>query len=191
MVNAIIMASGLSKRMGNNKLLLKYKEIPIVEHVIREVSKCKFNEIILVSQYDEVLKIGKKYGFKLIKNNNSEIGQSESIKLGLESSAKCDGFMFFVGDQPKISIKYINKLIDRFKKNKYNIVVPKYKNKCGNPVIFPYHKKNELLLLKGDEKGKKVINNSSKVIYVDVNEEMLFDIDTKEDYEKCKRGLGV
>ena len=76
MVNAIIMASGLSKRMGENKLLLKYKEIPVVEHVIREVSKCKFNEVILVSQYDEVLKIGEKYEFKLIKNNNSEIGQS-------------------------------------------------------------------------------------------------------------------
>ena len=186
MVNAIIMASGLSKRMGENKLLLKYKEIPVVEHVIREVSKCKFNEVILVSQYDEVLKIGEKYEFKLIKNNNLEIGQSESIKLGLKSSTKCDGFMFFVGDQPKVSIKYINKLIDSFEKNKDNIVIPKYENRCGNPVIFPYDKKNDLLLLNGDEKGKKVINNSNQVISVDVDEEMLFDIDTKEDYEKIK-----
>ena len=53
-------------------------------------------------------------------------------------------------------------------------------------MIFPYDKKNDLLLLNGDEKGKKVINNSNQVIYVDVDEEMLFDIDTKEDYEKIK-----
>ena len=94
--------------------------------------------------------------------------------------------MFFVGDQPKVSRKYINKLIDRFEKNKDNIVIPKHENRCGNPVIFPYDKKNDLLLLNGDEKGKKVINNSNQVMYVDVNEEMLFDIDTKEDYEKVK-----
>lgn len=186
MVNAIIMASGLSRRMGKNKLLLKYKEIPVIEHVLIEISKCKFNEVILVSQYDKILELGQKYGFKLIKNNNAEIGQSESIKLGLQNSSKCDGFMFFVGDQPKVSSKYINKLLDSFDSNKDNIVIPRYKNRCGNPVIFPYDKKDALLLLNNDEKGRKVINNSNQVIYIDVIEDMLFDIDTKEDYEKLK-----
>ena len=68
MINAIIMASGLSKRMGENKLLLKYKNIPLVEHVLKEIKKCDFNEVILVSQYEEVLNLGKKYNFKIIKN---------------------------------------------------------------------------------------------------------------------------
>ncbi|MGL5692799.1 MAG: hypothetical protein ACRCXA_01890, partial [Peptostreptococcaceae bacterium] len=62
----------------------------------------------------------------------------------------------------------------------------KSKYKTGNPVIFPYVKKNELLSLKNDEKGKKIINNSTKVIYISVDDEMLFDIDTKEDYESLR-----
>ncbi len=50
MVNAIIMASGYSTRMGKNKLMLPLKEKPIIEHVIDAITKCKFNEIILVGQ---------------------------------------------------------------------------------------------------------------------------------------------
>ncbi|MFR1384826.1 MAG: molybdenum cofactor cytidylyltransferase, partial [Clostridioides difficile] len=55
---------------------------------------------------------------------------------------------------------------------------------CGNPVIFPYSKKEELLALKEDEKGKTILKNSSKIKYVEVPKEMLFDIDTKMDYER-------
>lgn len=186
MVNAIIMASGLSKRMGENKLLLKYKGIYLVEHVLKEVNKSKFNEVILVSQYEDVLKLGEKYKFKIIKNNNFNIGQSESIRLGIENSSKCDGYMFFVGDQPEINSQDINRLLSEFENNKGSIVMPRYENKSGNPVIFPYEKKYELLLLKGDEKGKKVINGNSHITYVDVGDKVLFDIDTKEDYEKIR-----
>lgn len=186
MVNAIIMASGFSKRMGENKLLLDYKGISIIEHVFKEVSKSNFKEVTLVSQYKEVLKIGKEYNFKCIKNNNADIGQSESIKLGIKNSSNCDGYMFFVGDQPKIRSEMINMLINKFEENKDKIVIPKSNNRTGNPVIFPYNKKEELLLLKNDEKGKKIINNSSEIIYLEVDEELLFDIDTKKDYERLR-----
>ena len=186
MINAIIMASGLSNRMGENKLILNYKGIQIIEHTLKEVKKCKFNEVILVSQYDDVLSLGKKYKFKTVKNKNPQIGQSESIRLGIKNSAICEGYMFFVGDQPKINSECINKIISTFKENKESIIIPKYKSRHGNPVIFPYKNKEELMLLKNDEKGKKVINNNSSIIYVEIDEEMLFDIDTKEDYIRLK-----
>ncbi|SCI13288.1 MULTISPECIES: molybdenum cofactor cytidylyltransferase [unclassified Romboutsia] len=186
MVNAIVMASGLSKRMGENKLLLKYKDIPLVEHILREIKKCDFNEVILVSQYEEILQLGKRYNFKIVKNENSHVGQSESIKLGINNSSDCDGYMFFVGDQPKLKSEHINTIMNTFKHNKDYIIIPKSNNKCGNPVIFPYKIKEELLLLKHDEKGKKVINNNSSILYVNIDEDILFDIDTKSDYDKLR-----
>ncbi len=60
MVNAVIMASGYSTRMGKNKLMLPFKGKPIIEHVIDAIKECKFNEIILVGQEKEVLDIAKK-----------------------------------------------------------------------------------------------------------------------------------
>ncbi|RDY28001.1 molybdenum cofactor cytidylyltransferase [Romboutsia weinsteinii] len=184
MINAIIMASGYASRMGENKLLLDYNGIPIIEHVFKEVEKSNFGSVLVVSQYEEVLKLSKKYNFIAIYNENAHIGQSESIKLGIKNSSVCDGFMFFVGDQPFIDSKYINKIIDKFAEDKEYIVMPKNNLRKGNPVIFPYSKKDELILLQKDEKGKKIISKTSKVKYINVPDSMLIDIDTKEDYKK-------
>lgn len=104
MINAVIMASGFARRMGANKLLLNYKGCSIIEHVFREVSKIDFHQVVVVSQYEEVLLLCNKYGFEYIDNKNANIGQSESIKLGVLNSSKCDGYMFFVGDQPFIDL---------------------------------------------------------------------------------------
>lgn len=186
MITAIIMASGLSSRMGKNKLLLKYNNKPIIEYVFKAVKKSNFNEVIVVSQYNEIKNLSKEYDFKYVHNENANIGQSESIKLGILNSKKSHGYMFFVGDQPFIDTKYIEKMINTFNENKQYIIIPRYKNKSGNPVIFPNNKRNELLNLKNDEKGKKVITKTSKIKYVDVSKNMLFDIDTTEDYKKLE-----
>lgn len=182
MITAIIMASGLSKRMGENKLLLKYKDKTIIEYVFDEISKVEFKEVIVVSSYDEIKDISKKYNYKYIENKRNYIGQSESIRLGINNSKESFGYMFFVGDQPLIDSKYINKMIEVFNENKDFIIIPRYKDRKGNPVIFPESKREELLSLTEDEKGKKVITNLCKIKYVDVSEYMLFDIDTKKDY---------
>lgn len=186
MITVIVMASGLAKRMGENKLLLKYDGIPIIEHSFKAIKNIEGVEVIVVSQYEEILKLAEQYNFITIKNNNSEVGQSESIKLGILNSKSCDGYMFFVGDQPLINKEDIENIIKTFNENKDYIVIPKYNLKVGNPVIFPYNKRCELLSLKNDEKGKKVVNTSTKIKYVKVCENTLFDIDTKEDYEKLR-----
>ena len=184
MINAVIMASGFARRMGTNKLLLDYKGCSIIEHVLKAVSKINFHQVVVVSQYKEVSLLCNKYGFKYVDNKNANIGQSESIKLGILNSSKCDGYMFFVGDQPFIDSLYIDKIINTFKLDRDFIVIPRCKDVCGNPVIFPYSKKEELLALKEDEKGKTILKNSSKIKYVEVPREILLDIDTKTDYER-------
>ncbi len=187
MITAIIMASGLSKRMGENKLLLEFEGVPIIEHTFKEIKKSNIKEVIVISQYNEIISLSKKYKFKCIYNDNAAIGQSESIKLGIINSSKCDGYMFFVGDQPLIDSFYIDKIMNEFNKDNEFIIIPKYNNKKGNPVIFPYKKREDLLNLQKDEKGKKVVNNYDKIKFVQVSESMLIDIDNKEDYKRLTR----
>jgi len=75
MITAIIMASGLSSRMGENKLLLNYNNKPILEYVFKAVKKLNFNEVIVVSQYNEIKNLSKEYDFKYVNNekNNSNV----------------------------------------------------------------------------------------------------------------------
>lgn len=182
MITAIVMASGFSKRMGLNKLLMKYNDKFLIEHTLEKISQCDFAEKIIVTQYEEIEKLTD--NFKVVINENAHKGQSESIKLGVKSSEKCDGYMFFVADQPLISQNDIEKLIKVFRENKDFIVIPKYKEKHGNPVIYPSLYKEEILRLEGDKGGKSIIKSSNKIKYVEVEEDTLFDIDNKDDFNK-------
>ena len=184
------MASGLAKRFGDNKLLINFNGKPLVEHIMETLEKIEdLNyEKILVYRNEEVKNLGKKYGFKLIENEKYYIGQSESLKCGINAtSIETEGYMFFVADQPFVSCETVLKVAKEGLK-KDGIVMPVKGNRRGNPVFFSARFKDDLLALTRDEGGKKVINNNlDSITYVEIdNKYEFFDIDTKEDLEKSK-----
>ncbi|MCT8977545.1 molybdenum cofactor cytidylyltransferase [Clostridium sp. CX1] len=185
MISAIILASGFSNRMGENKLLLPYRDKPIIEHVIDVVLSCNFNDIVLICKDSYVLNLGKRKGIKTIINKSSEKGQSEAVKLGIKDSITSSGYMFFTGDQPLIQAELIKLLLVKFEENKDLIIIPKYNYRRGSPVIFPNKYKEELLKLEGDIGGRAVINNhKNEIAFVDITDKyFFFDVDTPEDYE--------
>ena len=188
MINCIVMASGYGSRIGTNKLLLEYRDKKLIEHIMDKILQINFYSRLVVAKDKEVLDIACKRGFKVVENKNSILGQSQSIKLGIENSPVAEGYMFFTGDQPLLSKLTIKKMIDAFKNNPQNIVVPRYKERNGSPVIFSSIFIDELKALKGDKGGREVIKrNKDSLIFVEVeNEYELMDIDTWEDYEKLQ-----
>lgn len=188
MINCIVMASGYGSRIGTNKLLLEYRDKKLIEHIMDKILQINFYSRLVVAKDNEVLDIACKKGFKVVENKNSILGQSESIKLGIENSPVAEGYMFFTGDQPLLSKLTIEKMIDAFKNNPQNIVVPRYKERNGSPVIFSSIFIDELKVLEGDKGGREVIKrNKDSLIFVEVeNEYELMDIDTWEDYKKLQ-----
>lgn len=195
MISAIVLASGNSKRMGENKLLMKYKGKSIISYSLEELIKSNVDEIVVITKYDEIKELvnsiklkSKNYDinirFKVVNNLFFYKGQSESIKLGILNCKENNNYMFLVGDQPLIKKKVINTLIDKFKENNDFIVIPRNKKKNGNPVIFPNSYKKELLKLEGDIGGRVIIKKSTNKTYVDIEEKYLFDIDDINDYHK-------
>jgi molybdenum hydroxylase accessory protein, ygfJ family len=196
-ISAIIMASGKSKRMGTNKLLLEYRGVTFIENTLKKVLNENFYELAIITCDKEVKKKCQNYIKKLEKdkkniylvdNKKSEKGQSESIKMGLKTLGKCDGYMFFSCDQPFLTSDTIKKILKNF--NPERITIPEYDGKRSLPVIFGKNFKNELLKLEGDTGGKTVINNHpDKIRIVEIeNSDEGRDIDTKEDYEMLKKG---
>lgn len=192
MVSGIIMASGFGKRMGKNKLLLDYRGKTIIEHVILASKASVLHEIILVARDSGIINIGYENKVKTVLNNNADLGQSESIKLGINNANSPDGYMFLTGDQPLITSDIINILVSRFKDNKNKIIVPLCSGKRNSPVIFPWDLAGELLELEGDRGGRDIINKYlERVEFVTVEKsELLMDIDTYEDYIKILKMQG-
>lgn len=193
MLSCVILASGLSKRMGTNKLLLKYKDKYIIQYVIEAVIKSGFfEEIIVVINDKHIGDIIKGYNVKELWNENAIKGQSEAVKLGIKNlSEKSKGVAFFVGDQPLINTVVISSIVEVFiKENNTKIIVPVNEEKRGNPVIFPKDTYDEFLNLSGDIGGREIIKrNMDKVKFIQINNTECFrDIDTKEDYLSLIKG---
>lgn len=189
MITGIIMASGFSKRMVKNKLLLEVEGMKVIERVIKACKNSLLDEIILVYRLDDVKEIGEFHGIKTLYNPNAHLGQSAAVILGVENSKDCNGYMFIVGDQPFLDYNVINRLIEEYRKDCNMIVVPYYNKKFGMPIIFPPQYKNDLLKVKGDKGGREIIDNNKdlvRIIYFD--EELLgVDLDTIEDLDKVTK----
>lgn len=188
------MASGFSKRMKRQKLLLPIEDIPIIERVIKAVKASSIDEIIVIYQHPEIKKISEIYDINTIYNPDAHRGQSQAMKLGVKASSdETKGYMFFVGDQPFLNKNIINHLIDCFKENPCHIVVPLYNGQRGNPIIFPEKYKNSLLKIEGDQGGRGLIQEAiEKVRFVVIGDANIGkDIDTWQQYEKIHGGVEV
>ena len=202
MLTGIVMAAGLSRRMGTNKLLLCIDNIPLIKRTLDTIRQSKLQELTVVYSDPEVLRVIKKYekearkkglsdrNMKLVYNEHPERGQSESVKNGVfESDGKAQGFMFFVADQPFLNYNVIDRLIDTFTEHPDRIVVPTYNGNRGMPIIFPGKYRLDLLGVSGDKGGRSIIDeNVKETIFLPIEDPKAGeDMDTREDYEKaCK-----
>lgn len=181
------MASGFSRRLGEDKLTLRINGLACIERVIKAVIHSDIGDVILVYRDNKVKEIADKYKLKTVYNRDAEKGQSSSIKTGINvSQPSTTGFLFITGDQPFLACDVINKIINGYKANLDYIMVPLYDGNKGSPVLFPREFRKDLLKLNGDFGGKEIIKaNSNRVKYIDIPDARFgIDIDTIEDYKK-------
>lgn len=80
-ISAIIMASGLSRRMGENKLLLDFKGDKLYEWTFDLVEEIDFDDVILVSSYDEILDDAKKEDLRRFSTTTTKLENLHQLSL--------------------------------------------------------------------------------------------------------------
>lgn len=188
MITGIILASGFSRRMKDDKLLIEVNGVKMVERVIQRCKESLLDEVILIYRKEEVKHIGDSYNIKTLYNPKAHLGQSEGLKLGIREAEDSEAYMFLVGDQPFINTELINKLIEEYKKGQGLIVAPYYNGSRGMPIIFSAKFKDELLKVQGDKGGRDIIKKNPSLvreIYID-NEKLGMDIDTPIDLKNIE-----
>jgi len=186
-ITAIVLASGYSRRfdLEEDKLLAIFQNKPVFQWTLDLLETLPFYEVIIVARRVEILDYGCLKGYQGIQNNSAMEGMSASIRLGVNrASCETEGYMFFTADQPFLTKRVICKLIHAFNAYAKDIIVPMASGQRGNPTLFPRRFQKDLLKLRGDEGGKKIINQyEADVKYVEIDDRMaLEDIDSKEDF---------
>ncbi len=185
-IGCVLMAAGNAKRFGENKLSRKLNGVSLIDRALQCIPKEKFHKVVVVSQYDEVMKKAENMGFDTTKNEHPDFGISHTIKLGLEKTFDCDAVMFMVSDQPLLKKESVSKMIDFYQNNCDCIVGMSYDCVRGNPCIFPKLYFDELKKLTEDRGGNTVIrkHEDKLKLFSTTHPDELSDIDTREDLEK-------
>ncbi len=176
-IAGIILASGISRRFGTDKLLYKINGKYIISYVIENVNYSNLNEkIIVINNYDKYKDIIPG-NFKTVMNSDYLKGMAYSIVNGIKNVNNNAG-MIIPGDMPLINSSIINKLIEYFNENDYGIVGLLDDNIIKSPVIFSKSYFSELLNLSGDQGGKSLIKKHLNDFHgININKNLLKDID--------------
>ncbi|HWO95435.1 MAG TPA: nucleotidyltransferase family protein [Bacillus sp. (in: firmicutes)] len=195
-IGAIILAAGMSKRMGEPKLLLSIHGQPLFRYVLGPVVESSLQPIILVAgkYIEEIHQHTVDFPeIKIIFNQNYAAGMSTSLKLGIQSIKEhVDAVIIFLADQPLVSSTVIQSLVKNYetsRKEGIRIVRPKYQADLGHPILIDAELFNEFHKLEGDSGGKNIIKKYKHVMNIVSFENPMWgaDVDTPEDFMKMKQ----
>lgn len=191
-VSGILLAAGLSTRMGEPKQLLPFGESTIVETVVDNMLAAKFDEVIVVLGHRAV-EIEKQLGTRPLKtvfNPDYRDGMLTSAQTGIRACKESSAFALMLVDQPFITSARINQVIAAYHQTDKGIAVPSYNYKRGHPVIFEQKYASDILALDIESDGVRTLlkKYSDDIHYVTVDaDDVLRDIDDREDYERALR----
>ena len=190
-VSLIILAAGKSSRFGRDKMLTDLCGKPLIRYAIDSALGSSAFEIILVTNQEfSPMRPVLPSEVRAIVNPNPANGMSSSIASGVQALASDScSCVILVGDQPLVTSKMIDTLIElhRFKENR--IIAYSFNNEIRNPVLFPRAYFQELSVLKGNSGARNVIlKNLSNSELVHISEESsLLDVDDSHDYDIAKK----
>lgn len=183
-VGCVIMASGLGKRFGGDKLMAVMLEKPLLQYAI-EATEGLFASRVVVTRNDKVKEWCEQRSIPVVFHMLP--GRNDTIRLGLEAmeSDALSACVFFPADMPFLSRDSLQEMV-RLGSNKNDAIIRmSYKGTIGAPTLFGSDFFSDLKNLP-DGKGGNVImqSNPEKISFVECKEEYeLWDVDTPEDYE--------
>lgn len=193
-VACLLLCAGKSSRTSpDHKLLLKIDEDTILKHTAREITRAQFFEVIAVTGHaqDMVKKELAGLPIEIFHNDNFESGMHSSIREGLNHlSPEADYFAVCLGDQPMLSHKDYNLLIDTVNNNsEYRLFRPRFNGQYGNPAIISTNYIPEILAHEDSDKGCSYLFDrypeATRVVTMQTHS-TLVDVDTHELFEEVK-----
>lgn len=195
MVSAILLAAGMSTRMGEvNKLLLPIEGRAMVRRVAEQLTASEVGETRAVLGHEAAAVQAALSGLSLyfVTNPHFAQGMTGSIQRGVES---CDpdvqGYMICLADLPALSAEEYDLLLAAFDAQRMSdpacIVMPVFDGQRGNPVIFSASYRAAILAHTEPEGCRAIVQaHREHVLLVKMaTPHCLHDIDTPEAY----RGL--
>lgn len=186
--SVIILAAGLSRRMGFPKPFLKWDEKKtFLEKIISEYYAFGTREIIVVMNEGGYAKEKNEFPdieqyAKIVINKVPEKGRFRSLAIGLNSMTEIKNCFLQNVDNPFVNYNLLSGMSKLVNPNSF--VVPVIGGKNGNPVLISCDIcKHIVSLLEHDHDLHEVLHNFNKIEYLSDDSNLLLNINTMKEYE--------
>ena len=198
-IGCVIMASGLGKRFGSNKLMADFNGKPMISRILSATDGALFAARIVVTRSREVEAFCRERNIPVLlhampyRNHTVHLGLSALLK----EYPKLAGCMFALGDQPLLARETIEAMVITFSQccqtaspifrltaiSEDDSIIP------GNPILFGKRYFEELLTLSDNHGGNVLLKKYPDVVryFPAGNPLELADADTPAELEQLKK----
>ncbi len=198
---AIIPAAGLSRRMGEPKLLLPWRGSTVIAHLVGELRAAGVSQIfVVIRSNDAALQMA------VISSGATPVvppidppDMRSSVEFGLQAACghshgskphpddtwASTAWLLIPADHPLASRSTVDALRAAWEPGRRQILIPTYGGKRGHPTLFSWDFAQEVSRIPPDcGLNWLVKENSSSIGEVPVNDPgAIIDLDTPEDYQ--------
>lgn len=172
--------------MGQPKLLLPWRGVQLIRHVVQTALQSQLDELVVVVGHRAAHVTSALDGLaaRIVHNPHFVDGQSTSLRAGLAAASNAEAIVVLLADQPLLKSTTIDAIVERYKHDHPLIVVPRYQGQRGNPVLFDRSVFPKLQELTGDQGARGVLHEySAQIAWLDVEDAgVLLDVDTPTGY---------
>jgi molybdenum cofactor cytidylyltransferase len=189
-VAALVLAAGMSSRMGKFKPLLPIGEHTLIEQVIKNIRAASIQRILVVVGYkaETLIPVLERNQVSWVENPNSTQEMFLSVKVGIRRLEKSiPAFFLLPCDMPFVSPQTYGKLLSAFDPVQMDIIRPRYLNRNGHPVLISVSKIPSMVMYSGDGGLRSLVKQQGwRIVDHDCNDPgIAIDLNFPEDYENA------
>lgn len=194
MNSSIILAAGMSTRMGTLKPLLPWGDETLLAYEIRQLREAGLDEVIVVLGYraDDIhRKIGK-LDCRVMLNPLFYQGRAGSIRIGAKAvNRDAEAIIVQNVDQPRDS-RLLEDLLKSHRPESA-ATLPTCNGKHGHPVVVSGRLRSEMMAASDEAHGLDGIlkAHGGAIAEAPCDDSCLVDLNTPEDYEAARRRFGL
>lgn len=187
-IGALILAAGMSRRMGANKLLADLGGAPVIAHTCRAAAEADLPLLVVTGHEPAAVRAGLPPETATAFAEDYRAGMGASLATGVTAVPDhWTAAIVMLGDMPLIPSVLLRKLAAAATPE--NIVVPQRSGRKGNPVCWGRAFFPELAALTGDRGGKLILqHHPAAVRFVAADTDAIFmDADTPDSLEDIRK----
>jgi molybdenum cofactor cytidylyltransferase len=192
-VAGIVLAAGVSQRLGRNKLFLELEGETLLRRVVGRAVAAGLSPVfaVLGHEADRALREVAGMACQPVTNPDYALGINVSLRAGVRAvPPRVDAAVVLLGDMPFVTTEMIEAIVERFRQSGAPLVVSDYAGVQAPPTLFDRSLLDEFLAMEGDACSRQLMKrHRTEAVVVSWPATALADIDVPDDYERAKAAV--